>query len=230
MRLIWRALSRWLGIGGLMTTVAASPGLAAAATANPAGNRQACTGTVSAAGTLAGTYSNLVITGTCVADAGPVNVTGNLTVAAGGALTTSFGLDDQTGTVVRNTSIRGNVVENGGGAGTGCVPAAISNQYSGLPEYSDYTSKTIDGNPRHQRARQLLDGRIPRHCPGQHAGHRQHGCARRHQDRGQHRLRQARRVRAQRDPARPLAGLGRSVAAGHGHFPARLGEAALRFR
>jgi hypothetical protein len=146
MRLIWRALSRWLGIGGLMTTVAASPGLAAAATAIPAGNRQACTGAVSAPGTLAGTNSNLVITGTCVADAGPVNVTGNLTVAAGGALTTSFGLDDQTGTVVRNTSIRGNVVENGGGAGTGCLPAAIFNQYFGLPEYSDYTSNTIDGN------------------------------------------------------------------------------------
>src|ERR1700689_2105994 len=50
------------------------------------------------------------------------------------------------GTVVHNTTIRGNVVENGGGAGTGCVPAGIFNQYLGLPEYSDYASNTIDGN------------------------------------------------------------------------------------
>ena len=50
------------------------------------------------------------------------------------------------GVVLHNSTIRGNVVELGGGAGTGCVPVGIFNQYLGLPEYSDYASNTISGN------------------------------------------------------------------------------------
>jgi len=221
MRPTWRAISCLLGTSGLIIgVVSASPGLAAAATALPAGGSQGCTGTVSSPGTLSGTYANLVITGACVVDAGPVNVTGNLTIAPGGALTAIFGQNDQTGsgnsnltvhgnlvvdsgasmmlgcyslvlplwtgggtladlpdfpcaddpnqnaptlnthdvvdgnlvsnnplgTVVHNTVIRGNAVENGGGAGTGCAAVGIFNQYFGLPEYSDYASNTVDGN------------------------------------------------------------------------------------
>lgn len=203
-----------------MATITASPGLAAAATAIPADGSQTCTGTVTSPGTLAGTYGNLVITGACVVDAGPVNVTGSLTIASGAALTAIFGLNDQTGsgnsnltvhgnltvesdgslmmgcyslvvplwtgagrlgnfpdfpcfddpnpnaptlntqdvvdgnlvsdnplgTVVHGATVRGNLVENGGGAGTGCAAAGIFNQYFGLPEYSDYASNTVDGN------------------------------------------------------------------------------------
>jgi hypothetical protein len=221
MRFNFRTLSCWLGIGGLMAgTILASPGLASAAIANPAsGGGQTCTGTVDSPGTLAGNYGNLVITGACVVNAGPVTVNGNLTIASGGALTAIFGLNDQTnsgnsnmtvhgnlvvdnggslmlgcyslitplwgvtqlldlpdfpctddpnqsaptlntqdvvdgnlvsndplGVVVHNTTIRGNVVQNGGGAGTGCVNVGIFNKYFGLPEWSDYASNTVGGN------------------------------------------------------------------------------------
>jgi len=221
MRLHKRILSCGLGIGSLMIgLVVATPGLAAAATALPAHHGTGtCTGTVDSPGTLAGTYSNIVITGACAADAGPVNVYGNLTIASGGALTAIFGLNDQTnsgnsnmtvhgnlvvdsggslmlgcyslitplwgvtqvidvpdfpctddpnqsaptlntqdvvdgnlvannplGVVVHNSTIRGNLVENGGGAGTGCVAVGIFNKYLGLPEYSDYANNKIGGN------------------------------------------------------------------------------------
>ena len=200
--------------------VAATPGLAAAATALPLGSgAQTCTGTVDSPGTLAGTYGNVVVTGACVVNAGPVNVTGNLTIASGGALTAIFGLNDQTnsgnsnmtvhgnltvdsggslmlgcyslvaplwgvtqlldlpdfpcaddpnqsaptlntqdvvdgnlvssnplGVVVHNSTIRGNVIQNGGGAGTGCANVGIFNKYFGLPEWSDYASNAIGGN------------------------------------------------------------------------------------
>jgi hypothetical protein len=217
----WRAISCLLGTSGLIIgAVSASPGLAAAATAFHAGGNQTCTGTVSAPGTLSGRYANLVITGACVVDAGPVNVTGNLTIAPGGALTAVWGLNDQTGsgnsnltvhgnltvqnqgslmlgcysvvvplwtgagtlaeipdfpclddpnpnaptlntkdvvdgnlvsdnplgTVTHNLVVHGNIVENGGGAGTGCAPVGIFNQYLGLPEYSNYSNDTVGGN------------------------------------------------------------------------------------
>ncbi len=221
MTLNMRTLSCWLGMGGLMLgAVLASPGLASAATAHRTHpGAQTCTGTVDSPGTLAGTYGNLVIEGACIANAGPVTVNGNLTIANGAALTAIFGQNDQTtsgnsnmtvhgnltvdnggslmlgcyslitpvwsataiidvpdfpcaddpnagaptlnthdvvdgnliannplGVVVHNTTIRGNVVEAGGGAGTGCVAVGIFNKYFGLPEYSDYANNTIGGN------------------------------------------------------------------------------------
>ncbi len=200
----------------------ASPGsgAASATTAFPAGgSAQTCTGTVDSPGTLAGSYGNVIITGACVVDAGPVNVSGNLTIASGGALTAIFGLNDQTGSgnsnmtvhgnlvvdtggslmlgcyslvtplwgvtqlinvpdfpcfddpnpgaptlntqdvidgnlisnsplgvVVHNTTIRGNVTQNGGGAGTGCANVGIFNKYFGLPEWTSYESNAIGGN------------------------------------------------------------------------------------
>jgi hypothetical protein len=225
MRRIWRAVFCVLGTSGLIIgMVSASPGLVSAATVIPAHGpmhrSQNCTGTVSAPGTLAGTYDNLVITGACVVDAGPVSVRGNLRIAPGGALTAIWGLDDQTGTgnsnltvhgnlvvenqgslmlgcyslvlplwtgagtladipdfpcaddpnpnaptlnthdvvdgnlisdnpigtVTHNNVIHGNVVERGGGAGLGCAPVGIFNQYFGLPDYSDYSNDIIGGN------------------------------------------------------------------------------------
>lgn len=211
----------WLGMSGLLIgTFTASQGSAVAAIAPPAqSSNQICTGTVSAPGTLAGTYGNVVIAGACVVNAGPADVTGNLTIAAGGALTAIFGLDDQTGggnsgltvhgnllvgnggslmlgcdaqivtgwsgpglvsspsfpchddpnrkaptlsthdviygnlisddplgVVMHHTTVRGDVIQNGGGAGLGCVPVGIFKQYIGFPEYSDYEDNQVDGN------------------------------------------------------------------------------------
>lgn len=50
------------------------------------------------------------------------------------------------GVVVHNTTIRGNVVQSGGGAGTGCVNVGIFNKYLGLPEYTEYASNPVGGN------------------------------------------------------------------------------------
>jgi hypothetical protein len=210
-----------LPIGSLIIgALCASQGSAAAAAALPGGDgTQTCTGTVSSPGTLAGTYGNVVIAGACVIDAGPADVTGNLTIAAGGALTAIFGLDDQTGSgnsdltvhgnlivgdgaslmlgctsviittwgvsglvshpsfpclddpdktaptlnthdvvdgnlvannplgiVLHDSTVRGNLSQQGGGAGLGCVPVGIFKQYVGYPEYSDYENDQFGGN------------------------------------------------------------------------------------
>ncbi len=110
MRLDARALSL-LGMAGLL--IGLSPGPASAAPAT-AGGTQTCTGTLASPGTLAGTYGNVVISGTCVADAGPADVTGNLTIAPGGALAAVFGLDDQTGTGNSNLTVHGNLTVGAG--------------------------------------------------------------------------------------------------------------------
>ena len=221
MKVNFRTFFCQVAIAGLMLgTVVASAASASATTAFSAGgSAQTCTGTVDSPGTLAGSYGNVIISGACVADAGPVDVSGNLTIAAGGALTAFFGLNDQTGTgnsnmtvhgnlvvdsggslilgcyslitplwgvtqiidvpdfpcfddpnpsaptlntqdvidgnlisndplgvVVHQTTIRGNVVQNGGGAGTGCANVGVFNKYLGLPEYSDYASNQVGGN------------------------------------------------------------------------------------
>jgi len=210
-----------LGIGGLVLgALAVSPGVAAAVTAHPAHDgTSTCTGTLSTPGVLAGAYGNVVVDGDCVVDAGPADVTGTLTIAAGGGLTAIFGLDDQTGSgnsnltvhgnlivdsgaslllgcdstiittwgstalvshpsfpclddpdqnaptlnsgdvidgnliannplgvVLHRSLVRGDVIQKGGGAGLGCVPAGIFQQYLHYPEYSDYEENTIGGN------------------------------------------------------------------------------------
>jgi hypothetical protein len=205
------------GIGALILgAITTSPGRAAAANR---GGSQTCTGTVDSPGTLAGSYSNVVIKGACVANAGPVHVAGSLVIAPGGALTAIWGLNDQTGTgnsnvtvggnlvvssgaslmlgcyprivalwgvtqildlpdfpclddpnpnaptltahdvirgnliayhplgvVTHAVTIRGNAIQAGGGAGTGCAPVGIFNKYLGLPEYSTYTNDWVAGN------------------------------------------------------------------------------------
>jgi hypothetical protein len=53
---------------------------------------------------------------------------------------------DPLGTVVHNSVVRGNVIQDGGGAGLGCVPVGIFNKYFGLPDYTDYSNTTVGGN------------------------------------------------------------------------------------
>ncbi len=111
----------------MLGAVVAGPGSASATTAFPAGgSAQTCTGTVDSPGTLAGSYGNVVITGACVVDAGPVNVSGNLTIASGGALTAIFGLNDQTGSGNSNITVHGNlVVDSGGSLMLGCYSLVL---------------------------------------------------------------------------------------------------------
>jgi hypothetical protein len=54
--------------------------------------------------------------------------------------------NDPLGTVVHNSVVRGNVVQNGGGAGLGCAPVGIFNKYFGLPDYSLYSDVNVGGN------------------------------------------------------------------------------------
>jgi hypothetical protein len=92
-----RVLLSLLGSSGLvLATMTAGQGSAnASASLAAGGGTQTCTGTITSPGTLAGTYGNVLITGACVVDAGPADITGNLTLAPGSALTGLFGLDDQ---------------------------------------------------------------------------------------------------------------------------------------
>jgi hypothetical protein len=113
-----------IGIAGLV--VAAVPGTASAAPIGGGGN-YTCTGTASAPGTLAGNFINVVITGTCLVDAGNVHIAGNLTVAANASLVADFGMNDQTGSGTSNVWVGGNmVVENNASVLFGCYPLQVT--------------------------------------------------------------------------------------------------------
>lgn len=73
--------------------VAALAGIVAAAVTVPAHAASASTGAFTCGGGSipAGSYSSITVTGFCTVDAGNVHVTGNLSVAAGGALNAAFG-------------------------------------------------------------------------------------------------------------------------------------------
>ena len=137
MRVNFRTLSCWLGIGGLtIGTVLASPGLASASN-----GAQTCTGTIDSPGTLAGNYSgNVVVNGSCVVDAGDANIAGNLTIAPGGTLAAIFGMNDQTGSGTSNMTVHGNlVVEQGASLMLGCYSLIVTNwgvtQLIQLPDF-----------------------------------------------------------------------------------------------
>ncbi len=222
MRLSRRTTAAVVGTAGLVLGIlTAGQGLANAAPA-AGGGTSTCTGTITSPGELTGTYNNLVITGACVVQDGPVRVRGNLTVAPGADLTAIFGQDDLTssgnsnltirgnlyvqqgasvmlgcyslfvnvwtsatatsdvpdfpcyddpnqndptlntydvvdgnviandplGLVMHQDIVRGNLIQNGGGAGLGCANVGIFNQYFGLPDYSDFANNIVAGNLR----------------------------------------------------------------------------------
>lgn len=121
MRLSRRTTATVVGAAGLVLGIlTAGQGLANAAPAW-GGGTSTCTGTVTSPGELTGTYDNLVITGACVVQDGPVQVRGNLTVAQGAALTAIFGQDDLTSSGNSNLTVHGNFyVQQGASVMLGC--------------------------------------------------------------------------------------------------------------
>ncbi|MGH3189297.1 MAG: hypothetical protein ACRDPY_24280 [Streptosporangiaceae bacterium] len=120
-------MSLVLGVTGIAAlVVAAAPGVAAAAPTGSGGN-YTCRGTLASPGTLAGNFANVTIAGTCLVDAGNVNISGNLTVADGASLVADFGMNDQTDSGTSNLTVRGNVVVDiGGSALLGCYPLQVT--------------------------------------------------------------------------------------------------------
>src|SRR5215472_8769400 len=85
-------LSRRVGTllaAGALGVVAPLLPVAASAASAATGNATCSGGSIAA-----GTYTSLTVTGFCSADAGPVTVTKNLTVASGAALLAAFGGSD----------------------------------------------------------------------------------------------------------------------------------------
>jgi hypothetical protein len=116
-------LSSLIGISGLVVGVLTfGQGVAAAAPAGGNGGNSTCTGTLSSPGELSGTYANLVITGACSVQSGPVTVRGNLTIASGGSLNAVFGLNNSSITIDGNM-----VVQQNGSAMLGCdvIPVSV---------------------------------------------------------------------------------------------------------
>jgi hypothetical protein len=130
MRSKWRTLSSLVGTCGLIGgLVVANPGLVAASTAAPASTGTTrCTGSLDTPGVLAGTYDNVLVTGNCIVNAGPVDITGNLTVAAGATLAAIYGLDDTTMTGNSNMTVQGNLyVKSGASLMLGCYSRIVTN-------------------------------------------------------------------------------------------------------
>jgi hypothetical protein len=70
----------------------------------------------------------------------------NPTLSATETIDGSIIATDPLGVVVHNATVGGNVEQFGGGAGLGCAPVGIFNQYFGFPDYTFYANVTVDGN------------------------------------------------------------------------------------
>jgi hypothetical protein len=125
MRFNLSSMSRILGVIGIASIiVAVVPGIANAA---PHSGNYTCNGTMASPGTLAGNFANVTIAGTCLVDAGNVNISGNLTVAPNAALVADFGMNDQTDSGTSNITVHGNmVVEQNASVLLGCYPLIVT--------------------------------------------------------------------------------------------------------
>ena len=97
---------------------------AAAAASTHHGQRNTCTGTLTAPGVLAGTFrGNVVIKGVCAVNGGAAVIKGNLILAPGSVLNATFALNDVAGTGTSSLTVRGNVkVQRGATLAMGCEP------------------------------------------------------------------------------------------------------------
>ena len=134
MRLRIKTVPTILGMTGIAAlVVAAIPGTAAAAPTGSGGNH-ICAGTSASPGILAGNFANVTITGTCLADAGNVNISGNLIIAQNASLVADFGQNDRTNSGTSNLTVGGNmVVEKGGSTLLGCYPLSVTLWGGGSP-------------------------------------------------------------------------------------------------
>jgi hypothetical protein len=107
-----------------------------------------CSGTSQSPGTLAGTFSRVVVRGVCAVNAGPAKVRGNLTIARNGVLLAVFALNDVTHTGRSNLTVGGNLrVRRGGTLIMGC--AAETNPCLDDPNPNSPTlssSSSVGGN------------------------------------------------------------------------------------
>ncbi|MGO8981969.1 MAG: hypothetical protein ACLPS1_28960 [Streptosporangiaceae bacterium] len=100
-------------------------GIASAATAGhgPHGS-SVCAGTPKSPGVLTGYHRSVLVTGTCVVNAGPAYVRRDVSVAPGGTLLAAFALNDRTGHGSSSLRVGGNVfVGSGGTLILGCEAA-----------------------------------------------------------------------------------------------------------
>ena len=105
---------------GLAVAVAASAG---AEQRHGLSRPATCTGTVASPGVLAGTYSNVVVTGVCFVNGGAARISGDLIIAPTGALNATFALNDVAGTGTSSLSVGHDViVQPGGVLVMGCEP------------------------------------------------------------------------------------------------------------
>lgn len=120
-----RRLMTGLGLGSLVAALVAAPSMAASAGTAAS---QTCTGTATAPGVLTGTYSgNVTVHGVCAVNAGPAVITGNLTIAPGGAVLAVFAHNDQTHKGFSSLTVNKNVVVKGGAAlALGCEAKAFA--------------------------------------------------------------------------------------------------------
>jgi len=120
-----RLLSCVIGSGALAVgLLAASPGLASAASTH------VCSGTDGSPGVLSGTYSqstDVVVRGWCAVNAGQANVEGSLTLEPNSVLLAAFARNDATGEGTSGLSVVGNVVvQSGATLLLGCEAAHFS--------------------------------------------------------------------------------------------------------
>jgi hypothetical protein len=119
MRRLLRNASYLIGMGALVAGVLAAGQVAAtASSAHPGSSPTSftCSGTGTAPGTLAGTYSSVKVKGICEVNAGPAKVLHNLVIEPGGTLAAVFGLNDKTGKGHSSLAVGGNLVVQKGAA------------------------------------------------------------------------------------------------------------------
>lgn len=138
--------------------IGASAGLvslgAVAASAATSSGSYVCSGTVRSPGTLAGTYSSVLVRGVCLVNAGPAVVRGHVTVAPRGSLIAAYARNDQTGRGSSNLTIGGSVTV--GYRGTlvlGCMAGTFNCLDDPAPNHPTLGSATrISGNVTAYRA------------------------------------------------------------------------------
>jgi hypothetical protein len=120
-------IRRILGTAAFAALVVAAVPTVATAAPSESGGNYVCTGTSAAPGTLAGNFDNVAIAGSCVVDAGNVNIAGNLTVAPGASLAAIFGENDLTHSGTSDIKVGGNmVVEKGASVMLGCYSLQVT--------------------------------------------------------------------------------------------------------